>query len=209
MFSASTIVEHICLLKMSATVLETTTACFKEEPHFLIDQVRTCHIFMLCCIRSVFLNKSGNQFILYRVCLETSFYFILAKQRFYLNSRSYYEMSSLCSNKWALYQPRYYCLHLLLTWTTQKVKGSWKVSLFLLKKVIASAHSKISNSSGFNPIVQKFYEMICEIIASKTLCGFFLIFCRSNFINNFMVKSNFLEPRNHGKLNMLRSFILK
>ena len=54
-----------------------------------------------------------------------------------------------------------------------------------------SAHSKSSNSSGFNPILQNFYEMICEIIASKTVCGIFLIFCRSGFINNFMVKNNF------------------
>ena len=33
---ASTIVEHFYLFKMSGTV-------FKKEPHFLIDQPRTCH----------------------------------------------------------------------------------------------------------------------------------------------------------------------
>ena len=68
--------------------------------------------------------------------------------------------------------------------------------------MIASAHSKSSNLSGFNPILQKFYEMICEIIVSKTVCGIFLIFCRSSFINNFMVKNNFLEAKYHRKLNI-------
>ena len=49
--------------------------------------------------------------------------------------------------------------------------------------MIASVHSKSCNSSGFNPILQKFYEMICEMIVSKTMCGTFLIFCRSSLIN--------------------------
>ena len=71
--------------------------------------------------------------------------------------------------------------------------------------MITSAHSKSSNSSEFNPILQKFYDMICEIIVSKTVCGIFLIFCRSSFINNFMVKNNFLEPKNHRKLNISRT----
>ena len=46
------------LLKMQlvATVLETRTTYFKKEPHFLIDQPRTCCIFMLRCIKSVFFN---------------------------------------------------------------------------------------------------------------------------------------------------------
>ena len=70
--------------------------------------------------------------------------------------------------------------------------------------MITSAYSRSSNSSGFNPILQKFYEMIYEIIVSKTMCGIFLIFCRSSFINNFMVKNNFSEPKNHLKLNILR-----
>ena len=70
--------------------------------------------------------------------------------------------------------------------------------------MITSGYSKSSNSSGFNPILQKFYDMICEIIVSKTVCGIFLIFCRSSFINNFMVKNNFLEPKNHQKLNISR-----
>ena len=68
--------------------------------------------------------------------------------------------------------------------------------------MITSAHSKSSNSSGFNPILQKFYEMICEIIVSKMVCGICFIFCWSSFINNFMVKNNFLKPRNHQKLNI-------
>ena len=70
--------------------------------------------------------------------------------------------------------------------------------------MITSAHSKRSNSSGFNPILQKFCEMICEIIVSKMVCGIFLIFCRSRFINNSMVKNNFLEPKYHRKLDISR-----
>ena len=31
-----------------------------------------------------------------------------------------------------------------------------------VKKIIITAHSKSSNSSRFNPIMQKFYETICE-----------------------------------------------
>ena len=51
--------------------------------------------------------------------------------------------------------------------------------------------------------------MICEIIVFKTVCGIFLIFCRSSFINNFMVKNNFLQPKNHRKLNFSRPIYLK
>ena len=70
--------------------------------------------------------------------------------------------------------------------------------------MITSAQSKNSNSSGFiiGFTLQKFYEMICKIIVSKTICGNFLIFCRLSFINNFMVKNNILEPENHRKLNI-------
>ena len=75
--------------------------------------------------------------------------------------------------------------------------------------MITSARSKSSNSSGFNRILQKFYEMICEITVSKTVCGIFLIFCRSSFINNFMVKNNFLEPKNHRNLNISRPTYFK
>ena len=37
LLSASTVVEHFCLLKI-ATILRTRTTYFKQEPHFLIDQ---------------------------------------------------------------------------------------------------------------------------------------------------------------------------
>ena len=80
---------------------------------------------------------------------------------------------------------------------------------FLLKKVKTGAHSKSAYSSGFNPILQKFYEMICEIIVSKMVCRIFLIFCRYSFINNFMVKNNFSEPKNQLKSNISRSIYLK
>ena len=79
---------------------------------------------------------------------------------------------------------------------------------FSFKKVIISAYSKSSNSSGFNPILQKFYHMICEIIVSKTVCGIFLILCRSSFIDNFIVKSNFSQPKNHPNLNISRPICL-
>ena len=72
--------------------------------------------------------------------------------------------------------------------------------------MITSAYSKCSNASGFNPILLKFYEMIYEIIISKTMCGIFLIFCPSSFINNFIVKNNFSD---HRKLNMSRPIYLK
>ena len=80
---------------------------------------------------------------------------------------------------------------------------------FSLKKVITSAHSESSNSPVFNPVLPKFFEVICEIIVSKTLCGIFLIFCWSSFINNLMVNNNFLELKNYRKLNISRLFILK
>ena len=57
--------------------------------------------------------------------------------------------------------------------------------------MIASAYSKSSNSSGFNPILEKFCEMIRAIIVLKTMCRIFLIFCRSSFINISIVKNNF------------------
>ena len=80
----------------------------------------------------------------------------------------------------------------------REVKGGWKAPTndFHLKKVKTSVHSKSPNSSGFDPILQKFYKMICEIIVSKTVRGIFLIFCQSSFINNFMVKSSFSELKN-------------
>ena len=57
--------------------------------------------------------------------------------------------------------------------------------------MINRVYSIYSNSSWFNPIFQKF----CAIIVSKTLGVIFLIFCRSRYINNFIVKSNFSEPK--------------
>ena len=70
--------------------------------------------------------------------------------------------------------------------------------------MITSAHSKRSSSLRFNSILQKFYEMICEIIVSKTMCGIFLSFCISSFINNIFVKNNFSEPKNHRKSKISR-----
>ena len=75
--------------------------------------------------------------------------------------------------------------------------------------MITSAYSKSSNSSWFNPILLKFCVMICEIIVYKTVCGIFLIFCRSNFINYLIVKSNFSEPQNHWDFNISRPIYLE
>ena len=47
----------------------------------------------------------------------------------------------------------------------RKVKGSDKAfTNEFFKRVIISAYSKSSNSSVFSPILQKFCEMICEMI---------------------------------------------
>ena len=73
--------------------------------------------------------------------------------------------------------------------------------------MITTVHSKSSNFSGFNPILPKFYEMIFEIIFSKTVYGIFLIFCQSSFINDFMVKNNFSEPKNHQKVKYLKTHL--
>ena len=88
-------------------------------------------------------------------------------------------------------------------WEKLKEVGKPTLTIFI-KKVITSAYSKSSKSAGFNPILQKFQEMICEIIVFKTVCRIFLIFCRSSFINNFMVRSNFRELKNYWKLNILQ-----
>ena len=50
----------LLLLKMQlvATVLETRNTYLKKKPHFLIDQPRTCYIFILG------FKKKGNQWIL-------------------------------------------------------------------------------------------------------------------------------------------------
>ena len=61
----------------------------------------------------------------------------------------------------------------------------------------------------FNLILQKFYEMISEMIVSKTVCGIFLIFCWSRSINNFMMENSFSEPKNQRKLNISRPIYFK
>ena len=75
--------------------------------------------------------------------------------------------------------------------------------------MINSAYSKSFNSSGFNPTLQKFHKMICEIIISKTMCAILLFFWQSRFINNFMEKNNYSEPENNQKLNISRTIYFK
>ena len=75
--------------------------------------------------------------------------------------------------------------------------------------MITSPYSKSSNSSAFNPILQKFYKVICAIIVSKTMCGIFLFFFQLRFIHNFVEKNNFSELLNHWKLNISKIIYLQ
>ena len=40
----------------SSHVLETRTTYFKKDPHFLLDQPRTCRVFTLSYVKSIFFN---------------------------------------------------------------------------------------------------------------------------------------------------------
>ena len=75
--------------------------------------------------------------------------------------------------------------------------------------MITSAYFKSSNCSMFNPILHKFYVIICEIIVSKTVSGIFLTFCRSSFIDNFIVINNFWNLKINRNLNISRPIYLK
>ena len=74
-----------------------------------------------------------------------------------------------------------------------EVRKASPTVFFKINPVKTGVYSKSSNSSEFNPVLQKFYEVICEIIIYKKLGGIFLIFCLSSFINNFIVKNSFSE----------------
>ena len=75
---------------------------------------------------------------------------------------------------------------------------------------MTSAYSKSSISLGFNPISQKFCKIVCEIIFSRTVCGIFLIFCRSRFINSFVAKKKIFRNREITKSLISRdTFVLK
>ena len=56
-------------------------------------------------------------------------------------------------------------------WITQEVKASYETFTsqpFFIKIFTTSAYFTSSISLGFNPILQKFYDMIFEVIFSKT-----------------------------------------
>lgn len=57
---------------------------------------------------------------------------------------------------------------------------------------ITSAYTKSSNSQSFNPILQKFYKMMCEKLVSETVCGIFLSFV---YTKNVIVKKIFWNCR--------------
>ena len=77
--------------------------------------------------------------LFYRTPLDDCFFteyvwkILFFRNRFYLNSRSYSEINSLCSNKWSYINHDIstislndYGLHHLLKWTTRKVIRGWK-----------------------------------------------------------------------------------
>ena len=56
---------------------------------------------------------------------------------------------------------------------------------------------------------RNFTRWFCQIIVSKKMCGIFLIFCRSSFIINFIVRNSFSEPKNQRKWNIPRPIYFK
>ena len=127
--------------------------------------------------------------------------FLPNRNRFYLN-RSYVKINSfICS-----INRLYYINHDINTMSLNEYfKHDTREKLNEVRKpslTITSAYSKSSNSSAFNSFLKKFCEMICEITVSKMVCGIFLIFCRSKFINNFIVKNSL-------NLNISRPISLK
>ena len=94
---------------------------------------------------------------------------------------------------------------------TPSVSMNGKHSLTISgKKLITSAYSKSSNFSGFIPILQKFYEMICEIIISKTVCGIFLFFLSVKILLIILWRRTIFGNRKiTKKLNISRLIYLK
>ena len=62
-----------------------------------------------------------------------------------------------------------------LLWIQFQWKKNYTFPLQLSRDTLNTRH-RSSNSLRFNSILQKFYEMICEILISRTMCGIFLIF---------------------------------
>ena len=115
---------------------------------------------------------------------------------------TYSIFSSGISSKSAKHSPDFnyteVCLspsYTLFTWITRYVKASYQTltNHVLLKKSMTVHTVRAPNSLGFNPILQKFGEMICEIIVRITVWEIFLIFCHLCFIKSFVVKNNFSE----------------
>ena len=67
---------------------------------------------------------------------------------------------------------------------------------------------KPSNSSAFNPILQKFYETICEIIVSETVCEIFLISCQSSLLIIYC-DEEFFGTLKLPKLKYIETYLLK
>ena len=74
---------------------------------------------------------------------------------------------------------------------------------------MTSFYSKTSTSLRSNLILQRFCEMIWDIIFSRTVCGYFLFFCRSRFINNFVANSIFFGTVKSPKVKYLETHLLQ
>ena len=75
--------------------------------------------------------------------------------------------------------------------------------------MITSVYAKSSNSFGFNLILQKFYEIIWEILVPKRCAEFSRFFCRSCFIN-LLWRTNFGTVKSPKvKISRDRSIIFK
>ena len=89
----------ILIIKYKKKKKKAGTAYFKKEPHFLIDQSGTQHIFMLHKVY-IFFNQPGNW-------LSWKALFLRNRNRFYLNSRSKSEINRVCSNEWTFVSIRH------------------------------------------------------------------------------------------------------
>ena len=75
--------------------------------------------------------------------------------------------------------------------------------------MITSAYSQSSNSSGFNPILQKFYEMICEIIVSQKVCRISLFFLSIEFYLLFYGEEQFFGTIKSLKVKYLKTHLFQ
>ena len=75
---------------------------------------------------------------------------------------------------------------------------------------MTSAYSKSSNSSGFNPNLQNFYEMICETVVSKTVyrISWFVFFLSVEFYYKIYCEEQFFGTLKLPKLKYPKTHLL-